>query len=712
MQGALNLGAGALPSANPSAFSPSRSMESLARYLRGYVQGKKLSAAAMVYCNFASGVCINGDRLDESQFYFARTIDMLASVTRASAAWSPNWTFRSGDPVGALEEVAANVLRYNQPPNTAGGRLIETAAATNRVRNPRGEGLVEGVTGSGGAWPTHWLAPGAATEVKGRGTEKGWPYVDIRFSGAALGYLYFFFGTTSYTAASVGQSWVSAVGMRVVGGSMANVDGIEVGMQFQTAAGAYISEHSATALPDATHRRYFHAATAPATTGYVVPQGRFINAAGACDVTIRFYLPQLELGTVPSSPVLPPEKVPGIATREAETLASGVTFTRASRGHASRWDGWASGGPVGPLVEFPAGAPRQGEWGLFIEPAVTNKFRNPRHIGAVAGTPGTAPTHHIISPGGANTTVVGRGTESGWDYVDVRWHGAATGNFYMRFELQSYITAADAQKWSFSVGMRLLEGSFANISSTRLRVDERTAAAAFVKTNLGDPVAIDRVHRRFAYRTQLTGGGTVARVDPSIEFTLTAPGNIDVTIRFYTPQMTQTAFTASPVLPEPGVVAEATRVAEICTLPVSLSAAARTLNFEGFTLSAAAGETNWIATLYRDGNNFGGYDVTGGLLYVDDYGGAYFTANNPSAIPIGQPTRAAYAYAANDMAFSRNGLAQVLDAAGSNTVDNAVLGLGCLNGAASNTAFCFTALRLFGVRLGNAELESVVANAA
>ncbi|MBI1234783.1 MAG: hypothetical protein GC208_09805 [Alphaproteobacteria bacterium] len=678
---------------------------------------RDLKYRAMLDLRLADGACYRDDFAGGEEKFEGR-LDMLASISRTGVAFNPNWSFRSGDPVGRLEEVAAGVLRYNQPPNTAGGRLLESTGATNKGRNPRFEGATAGALDGAGVLPSNVTVTGiadSAVSVVSTGYASGWPYLRIRLNGTPSSAPRIILEGLTQIAAATASEWTHSVGLALAAGSLTNVASVGVRIAERTSGGADVAAGSNDVTPDATHRRYVYSRTlSGGGTVAAITHEIIVNwSTGAIDVTLDILLPQIESGLAATSPVMPDEDDPAESTRGGETLTDGFAFTRASRAHAAKWD-WSNGGQVGPLKEFLPNTMRQVEGaGLFVEPAVTCKNRNSRHLGAVAGTPGTAPTHHIVSGGGASTEIVGSGIEDGWPYVDVRWFGTPSGRMYMRFEGQTQIVVATGQKWCTTVGMRLTAGTLANITETKIRMDERTSGGSFVVGKIGPAIALDRSHRRFWHGATLDGGGTVERLDPQVEIVYDGSGDVDFTIRFYAAQITNTLTPRQPVLPEPNTTGEATRAAEMLTMTTTMNALGRSLYIEGFTLGETAGSTNWLLTLYKDAVNFGGYDLTNNLLYLDDYSpSGYFASNNPQAAGIGEVVRAAYCYAANDMAFSREGFDQVFDTSGSNTIDTATLGIGNLGGSASATAFCFSEIRIFPDRIEDEDAEALVSNAA
>ena len=200
---------------------------------------------------------------------------------------------------GVLETVAANTLRIDHDPTTLAclGGLFEEAS-TNAIRNSTMVGVV---TGSPGTLPTNWsLAPAGLTQtVVGAGVESGVPYVDVRLSGTTTSALArFLFDANTAIAASASQAWTQSVYMRLVGGSLANVNSISPGIVYRDAGGTSLAsgDTAASVTTDALIvQRRMHTSTSPASTSYA--QGSVnlsvVNGA-AVDITLRIGAPQLE----------------------------------------------------------------------------------------------------------------------------------------------------------------------------------------------------------------------------------------------------------------------------------------------------------------------------------------------------------------------------------------------------------------------------------
>ena len=263
--------------------------------------------------------------------------DLLGlTVARAGPAWNPNWTGISGDRVGRLVEYAPNRVRSGDH-----GVVKETAAATNRVQNPRMEGGDPGTLTGGspsGTLPSRMAldAQGATVEFIGYAVTAGRTEALFRFSGTPTGdpILYFEPAATAIASATTNTRTGQAT-VRLAAGALTNTAGVAVRVQELTSAGANVTGgSSAFILPDANQRGIFNARTL--SGGGTVARARhgiiIDHTSGAIDLTLAVSFPQFESGLVATTPVLPPPGEPGEFTRAAETFTFGAFETvRASR---------------------------------------------------------------------------------------------------------------------------------------------------------------------------------------------------------------------------------------------------------------------------------------------------------------------------------------------------------------------------------------------
>ncbi|MGG5821512.1 phage head spike fiber domain-containing protein [Falsiroseomonas sp. HW251] len=203
---------------------------------------------------------------------------------------------------------------------------------------------------------------------------------------------------------------------------------------------------------------------------------------------------------------------------------------------------------------------------LLIEGTRSNRIRNPRAEGAVAGTPGTLPTNWAISglPSGVASSVVGIVTTNGVQGLRIRVSGTPASTTTARLDLETLtsITAANGQTWTGSAFVRLQAGSPANLGLS-LRVmgrDNVQAAFNMVATaiTLGGSLA-----RSAATTTIATATVVTATLDLQLSFTLNQA--VDCTFDIGWPQMEQASFASSPILPVAGTPAVSTRSADLLT---------------------------------------------------------------------------------------------------------------------------------------------------
>jgi hypothetical protein len=193
---------------------------------------------------------------------------------------------------------------------------------------------------------------------------------------------------------------------------------------------------------------------------------------------------------------------------------------------------------------------------LLLEPQRTNGIRNSTMVGAVAGSPGTAPTNwDNASMAGLTRTVVGLGTENGLQYIDLRFAGTATSTaITIWFETTTQIAAVTGQTWTNSVYTKLISGSALGYQLTIREYDSgsttlRTASLSITPTS---------TLQRFTYTRTNDGTGT-AFVRPSMWITLTPTATYDFTIRIAAPQMELGAYATTFI---PTTTAAVTRLAD------------------------------------------------------------------------------------------------------------------------------------------------------
>jgi hypothetical protein len=247
--------------------------------------------------------------------------------SRSSKAWEFNAS-------GVLTEHANNAIRYAYDPTTIGtclGARLEESR-TNSVRNPRAEGAS---VGSPGTMPTNWSigfgGSGLASSVVAVGTEDGIPYADIRINGTTSGtsFASIRFESVSGIAAAQNQVWTQSVFVRLIAGTYGSPSqGPSLNLTELDSGGSSLVSNASAALDPlpnnnrlATQRRTYTVTLSNASTAYLLPSLYVAYGTGvAVDFTVRVGLPQVELGGVVSSPMMPPAGVPAAFTRSADRL--------------------------------------------------------------------------------------------------------------------------------------------------------------------------------------------------------------------------------------------------------------------------------------------------------------------------------------------------------------------------------------------------------
>jgi hypothetical protein len=220
-----------------------------------------------------------------------------------------------------------------------------------------------------------------------------------------------------------------------------------------------------------------------------------------------------------------------------------------------------------PKQNHPANAPRfvgSGR-GLLFEPTRTNHVTNPRFEGAtpgILGSGGVSPTNMALANlAGITLTVLGTGREAGMDYFDFRMNGTATSSVEPFVFTSPSVASSTGQVWTASVGVRLLAGSTANIS-TRLSVYEFGATSGNSITTF---IANSGIQRVSHVRTFVNAGNTTG----NMRFHFILSGAVDITFRLYWPQFEVGEYATTPILPPVGSPAASVRGGETYSSPLS-----------------------------------------------------------------------------------------------------------------------------------------------
>lgn len=199
--------------------------------------------------------------------------------------------------------------------------------------------------------------------------------------------------------------------------------------------------------------------------------------------------------------------------------------------------------------------------GLLIEEQRTNSLRNPRCEGAVAGTPGTMPTHwSIVATQGLSTSVVGSGTEDGVGYVDIRFFGTPTTTGVLQVNPDSTVAASDGQTWIYSIFTRLSAGSMTNVGNATLALAGGSANGTTTYTLNSNPLGQTR------RSVQVTTAGGSTFVLPRWRINVTIGQAVDFTVRLGGVQLERGAHITTLIQPPVATLAASTRLADVINM--------------------------------------------------------------------------------------------------------------------------------------------------
>jgi len=182
--------------------------------------------------------------------------------------------------------------------------------------------------GAPGTIPTNWAEglSGLTREVVAIGTENGVNYIDLKFSGTATSTIVEVrYDLSTSIVATNGQTWTASSFLKTI--SAPNPP-----LAFQslivesTDVGAFVAGGTQNLTVTSTLTRFSHTRTLSGggTVARVISANRFTLTNGATyDFTVRIGWPQMELGSVATSPIV---TTAGTASR----VADAITLTSAS----------------------------------------------------------------------------------------------------------------------------------------------------------------------------------------------------------------------------------------------------------------------------------------------------------------------------------------------------------------------------------------------
>jgi hypothetical protein len=172
-------------------------------------------------------------------------------------------------------------------------------------------------------------------------------------------------------------------------------------------------------------------------------------------------------------------------------------------------------------------------------------------VGAVAGSPGTAPTTWTFNGGGGLTRTISLGTENGLNYIQFRYQGTATQSFLTILPNSATYSSSATQVYSFSAYISLISGTIPNFRLAQLD------SAGNLYVTIVSPTAT--LTRYTATTPALPVGNTTIR--PYFDTNALSIGTAyDFTIRIAAPQMELGAYATSYI---PTTSASVTRNADV-----------------------------------------------------------------------------------------------------------------------------------------------------
>jgi hypothetical protein len=505
-----------------------------------------------------------------------------------------------------------------------GAQIDGRGGQTNYVRNPRAEGAVLGVIGSGGAYPTYWFPsdnpaqPGVTRQIVATGVDArtGFAYVDVRVSGTAVaGNAFLHVEPTYWPIVAAGDTFTTTAWLALVGGSLAN---IPPGTFY------YVSNFDVGNNPvvigtllNATLTAYGSTAAAP--TGATMVSGGFLAwnypASGAVDFTIRIAACQLERGSVRTPLILPPvgvpgttsrgllamPRVPGLAQAEIDGVGSVSATTSAVRPGVATIAGAGGVGATLAKLALPVLAiPGQG--------GKTNFITNPRAEGAVPGTPGTWPVgwQQGLRTAGLTQTILGTGIENGIPYIDVHWIGTTNDLVVdVIFAGNQEIRANQYDTVALSAFLKVIDGDRSpitfNLNAQAFRADGTYITDNYTIVTPSDAVTPLDQARCSTVTTFPFSEANVYYTRPVMLMRFLSELAIDITLRIGAPQL-EILNVTSLMLPPIGAPQRALRGVE--AKPTQVVQAAARINGQGLISadSSFVGQARANATLAGVGN--------------------------------------------------------------------------------------------------------------
>jgi len=368
-----------------------------------------------------------------------------------------------------------------------------------------------------------------------------------------------------------------------------------------------------------------------------------------------------------------PYAVWGANGLEQKNFSDIVTFTRASTGTYFNSAGTLTTAAINE-ARFDYNPSTLAAQGLLIEESRTNSIRNNTMVGAVAGTPGTAPTNWAVATtgGGVTREIVGTGTESGINYIDIRVSGTTTAALFFGIQTDgnTQVAALNGQNWNSTFYVRLVAGSLTNITQVNHVIKFNDAGGAPLTFGTGGivPTSAALNTQRFS-RLAAASNASTAFVAQLLQIEANSGAAIDITLRIGLPQLEQGAFATSVIPTTTTALTRSADVASVNTLSPWFNSVNGTLYVQGILV----GGTNFPYQAALVGSNANNDSIgvnwtaaSGQMRFTVRSGGVaqadVAAGSNKSA---GSSYKVAGRYAANDFQAAIDGSLGTPDTSGS-----------------------------------------------
>jgi len=401
---------------------------------------------------------------------------------------------------------------------------------------------------------------------------------------------------------------------------------------------------------------------------------------------------------------------------DSVTGASLVTFTRASSGTYVD----SAGVIQTALTDAPRfdHNPTTGEsLGLLVEEARTNSLPNSTAQGAVAGSPGTAPTGWIVTgdANGISREIVGTGTEDGITYIDIKYSGTSTGagSFNLIPSAVNTIVAASGQSWTGSAFVKLQAGTLVNVINPLMGINGRSTAGASIEAafNSFNPTTDSLKTQRRTVTIALANASSERVTTTVFGGSYVSGDAIDFTLRIGLPQLELGAFATSVI---PTTTAAVTRSADVAS--ITGTAFSSWYRQDEGTVFAD------VASIYNGGRYFMFDNGTVSERWEIRYSsyvavGSSWSNNiqdvaantNVTSILLASNIRTAFANASNNAAIASNGIGAQLGTDSSSTMpaSQSRFLIGSFQGTGTYANGSIRRLTYWPARLPNSTLQSI-----